>query len=81
MPATITDLGTLAGYVISAAGAGINDAGQVVGYSPTSGAFNVSPTYHAFLYSGGVMTDLGTLAGSYSVRRTGRGPDADDRRQ
>jgi probable HAF family extracellular repeat protein len=37
-------------------GRGINDAGQVIGsYSTTDGSS------HAFLYSGGVMTDLNDL--------------------
>jgi probable HAF family extracellular repeat protein len=40
----------------------INDSGQVVGYSYTTG----NAVMHAFLYSGGVMTDLGTLGGSHS---------------
>jgi probable HAF family extracellular repeat protein len=39
----------------------INDAGQVVGESLTTGGY-----FDAFLYSGGVMTDLGTLGGAYA---------------
>jgi probable HAF family extracellular repeat protein len=38
---------------------GINNSGQVVGASYLSD----NATYHAFLYSGGTMTDLGTLIG------------------
>jgi probable HAF family extracellular repeat protein len=38
-------------------GHGINDSGQVTGYANN----------HAFLYSNGAMTDLGTLGGSYGV--------------
>src|SRR5437762_6555254 len=38
----------------------INNAGQVTGVSMDSG------TRHAFLYSHGMKTDLGTLGGSYS---------------
>ncbi len=57
---TVTGLGTLNGGYSQAYG--INDAGQVVGYSSTAG----SSATHAFLYSGGVMIDLGTLNGGYS---------------
>ena len=39
---------------------GINDSGQVVGESST-----VSGDLHAFLWEGGVMTDLGTLGDGY----------------
>ena len=48
------DLGTLGGTESS--GYSINDSGQVVGYAEDSG--NVR---HAFLYSGGVMTNLNSL--------------------
>ena len=55
----VTDLGTLGGAVAFAYD--LNDAVQVVGYSPT--AFNT----HAFLWQNGRMTDLGTLnLGSHS---------------
>ena len=47
---TITDLGTLPGYVSSYA-RGLNDNGQVVGYAYTS-----SSIPRAFLYSSGTMT-------------------------
>ena len=50
---TVTDLGTLPGGYESTA-TGINNNGQVVGYG--NGASG-----DAFLYSGGSMTDLGTL--------------------
>jgi len=54
---TITDLGTLGGgYSESHA---INDLGQVTGYSHLTGdAYS-----HAFIYSAGVMTDIGAIEG------------------
>jgi len=55
--ATITALGS-----INSNGYGINGAGQVVGSSQP--AFGIAQ--QAFLYSGGVITDLGTLGGSSS---------------
>jgi probable HAF family extracellular repeat protein len=55
------DLGTLGGTW--SAGNAINSSDQVTGYSRTTPGSFVA---HAFLYSGGTMTDLGTLGGSYS---------------
>jgi probable HAF family extracellular repeat protein len=55
---TITDLGTLGGSYSEAHG--INDSGQVVGYS------SIGNHYHAFLYNGTTMNDLGTLGGTSS---------------
>ncbi|MHC4065974.1 MAG: HAF repeat-containing protein, partial [Planctomycetota bacterium] len=52
----VDDLGALPGFEYSRAG-GINDSGQVIGYSshvPWGG----SPDYTAFLWEGGVMIDL-----------------------
>jgi probable HAF family extracellular repeat protein len=54
---SITDLGTLGGSFSDAYG--VNDAGQVVGYSTLA----VSGV-RGFLWSGGSLTDLGTLPGS-----------------
>jgi probable HAF family extracellular repeat protein len=36
----------------------VNDLGQVVGYTSVPGS---TSGHHAFLYSGGIMTDLGTV--------------------
>lgn len=55
---TITDLGTLGGYGSYAYG--INDKGQVVGYSQTEVGWHHKP----FLWENGVMKDLGMLPGS-----------------
>ncbi|HZZ43732.1 MAG TPA: hypothetical protein VFE58_12405 [Tepidisphaeraceae bacterium] len=69
---TMTDLGTLGGEISSASA--INNAGQIVGKA----SLGVLATYfnshsslsideaHAFLYSSGTMTDLGTLGGYQS---------------
>ena len=60
----ITDLGTLGGSTSHALG--INNSGQIVGESYTNDADVL--TTHAFLYSGGVMTDLGTLGGTSGAK-------------
>jgi probable HAF family extracellular repeat protein len=56
----MTDLGALPGGISSGA-MGINDSGQVVGSANAPGY-----AQHAFLYTGGAMTDLGTLGGIHS---------------
>jgi probable HAF family extracellular repeat protein len=65
----MTDIGTLTGGLYTV-GNSINDSGQVTGYGDTSTAEEPVPqqTTHAFVYSNGTMTDLGTLgvAGGYS---------------
>ena len=43
---------------------GLNDSGQVVGYSNVSGG--IGGTLHAFLYNQGTLTPLGTLGGDSS---------------
>ncbi|MBN1396190.1 MAG: DUF3466 family protein, partial [Pirellulales bacterium] len=56
-----TDLGYLSGTYSYSMAYGLNNNGEVVGVSrDTSGKF------HAFLYSGGTMTDIGTLGGDRS---------------
>ncbi len=55
---TVTDLGSLTGANGTSYASGINDSGQVVGSSFLA---ELPVTQHAFLYSGEVMTDLGTL--------------------
>ena len=63
---TMTDLATLPGLHGSSATA-INNGGQVVGISPTSGTAE-SGFPHAVVWDRGVMTDLGTLPGAvYSL--------------
>lgn len=56
---TMSDLGTLGGSESEAYG--INNFGQVVGFSLAPGSVE-----RAFLYQGGTMSDLGTLGGSDS---------------
>jgi len=67
---TITDLGTLGGATSYAYG--INNNGQVAGYSKISG----NSDDHAFIYDGGKMTDLGSLGGTtsyaYGINNSGQ---------
>ena len=50
------------GAGLNSAGYGINSSGQVVGFEDVSNG-----TPHAFVSSGGTVTDLGTLGGATSV--------------
>jgi len=59
--ATISDLGTLGGTASEAWK--INDSGQAVGYSYTTG----DASTHATLWNGNALTDLGTLGGTNST--------------
>jgi len=61
---TYTDLGTFGG--IYGGAYGINSSGQLTGYAYDEGSQN-----HAFLYSNGILTDLGFLSGGSSTRGTG----------
>gem|GEM_PF-3243537 len=65
----LVDLGTLPGGSTSV-GYAINNSGQVVGYS------EYLSTYHAFLYSGGVMSHMGTLdyylSGAFDINESGQ---------
>ena len=56
---SLTDLGDLPGGENRSEAFAVNNSGQVAGMS------SVADGSHAFLYSNGVMTDLGTLAGHY----------------
>lgn len=58
---TITDIGSFSGEQMSRA-FGINNAGEVVGQFDSS-----SGNTHAFLYSNGAFSDLGTLGGPSSA--------------
>jgi probable HAF family extracellular repeat protein len=64
------ELGSLAG--LGSIAKDINDSGQVVGFSttallpPANGSSTPTAIFHAFLYSHGSMSDLGTLGGTDS---------------
>ena len=55
------DVGSLGGQPHETYGSGINSSGQVTGMSRLPDG-----SFHAFLYSAGLITDLGTLGGSGS---------------
>ena len=65
VPYTVTDLGILPGYQWSKA-TGINNGGEVVGYS-----WNNAVANDAFLYSNGATTDLGALLHSSEIEAEG----------
>jgi probable HAF family extracellular repeat protein len=63
---TLQDIGTLPGFSSPYAEAfDINNHGQIVGASGQGGPGD--PPVHPFLYSNGVMTDLGTFGNAYSA--------------
>lgn len=73
---TVTDLGSLGGGITGATA--INASGQVTGYSYLSkqGAICITGApqkhcapFHAFLWTNGKMTDLGSLGGDFSEGR------------
>ncbi len=70
---SITDLGTLGGS--QSAAYGINNAGQAVGSADVTTTSPISK--HAFLYTNGVMTDLGVLGTYTSVQGTVSVSEAD----
>jgi probable HAF family extracellular repeat protein len=71
---TVVDLGTLGGS--DAVAVDINPAGEVVGFSATGAPREEEQDeeQHAFLWSKGVMTDLGTLSGFGSSAARGINP-------
>ncbi len=76
---TITDLGVLHDYPTASYAAGLNNRGQVVGMSLFSrkvGRYGVEQRYHAFVWSQGILTDLGASAPgnstAYAVNDSGQ---------
>ncbi len=69
----VTDLGVLPGgsQYNQSTGAAINAAGQIVGTSDKPYGGYANGTEDGFLYSGGKLTDLGTLLGNFGSFATG----------
>lgn len=63
---TITDIGTLGGDDSNVGWNCINDEGDLAGSAGLTGSVGFSAPWHAFLYSNGNMTDLGTLGSDFS---------------
>ena len=61
-PPTQSCLSAVSQFAAESAATAINESAQATGYAP-----NAEGIPHAFIYSGGVMTDLGTLGGAFSV--------------
>jgi len=59
---TITDIGALSTF--GAAARGVNDMGDIVGYSSVPPTAGQQGGLHAFLWQNGVMTDLGLAPGT-----------------
>lgn len=66
----VEDLGSLGGGSTTAVN-GINDRGQIVGFSDTTEQGPNFPVVHAFVYEDGVMKDLGSFAGKEFTDATG----------
>jgi len=62
----MTDLGTVGG--VNSIALGINGSGQVAGFADSGGPVNLS---HAYVYSNGSFTNLGTLPGCIESAATG----------
>jgi len=63
---TLLDLGSLGGTGFESQATCVNNAGQIAGWTQIANG-----NYHAFLYSHGSMTDLGTLPGGTYSYATG----------
>lgn len=66
---TVTDLGTFGG---TTGANGVNNSGQVAGYSAVAFSPPNLPVYHAFLYSNGTMTDLEIASYAWGINDAGQ---------